>query len=133
MLVEAEVLAAHIRDLKHLDLGRRKGASPALHLLGDQTLPAVPALAEALSDPDREMRRYAAEAFQFIGRGAEAAAPALWQMALDDDDCTRQRAHDALKKVALDFQSDPAKLIAELQSAESARIATRRRSTKAVE
>lgn len=126
--LEADVLAAHIRDLKHPDLGRRKAATLALHSLGDQTLPAVPALVEALSDPDRELRRYAAEVLQYIGRGAEAAAPALWQMALDDDAYTRQRAHDALRKVAPDFKSEPSKLIAELRSpilSESRRAAER--------
>jgi hypothetical protein len=61
--------------------------------------PAIPGLIRALSDPDSEVRLYAAQALGRWGPDAAAAIPALEKMLLDEDKSLRRAAEEALEKL----------------------------------
>ncbi len=59
----------------------------------------VPALATALSDPDRFVRMNAGEALGKFGPDAKAAVPALFGLLNDQDSAVREAAALAIKKI----------------------------------
>ncbi|MFN8388710.1 MAG: HEAT repeat domain-containing protein [Bdellovibrionota bacterium] len=88
--------------LKQLDDPRptkRTAAASYLGLMGDAAEPAVPALAERLTDESKFVRRAAAKALGKIGTGASAAAPALERATKDKDEYVAQSAKWALPRV----------------------------------
>jgi HEAT repeat protein len=71
----------------------RRTAVEVLELLGDAARPALPAIADALADPDRFVRWGAARAIAYIGpREAPFAVEALGRLLCDDDDNIRLQA-----------------------------------------
>src|SRR3954470_10300000 len=86
-----------VRRLKHPDTADRRAAAAALGRLGPKAGPAVPALAEALSDEDLYVRRLAALALGDIGAGG--AVPALIEALGDEDEGARRRAAVALGEI----------------------------------
>jgi hypothetical protein len=78
------------------DAAERRRAATALGKLGAAASPAVPALAEALSDEDAMVRRAAAQALGEIGPEASIAAPALTGALQDPDAGVREDAALAL-------------------------------------
>jgi HEAT repeats len=74
------------------DVADRQRAAAALGGLGAEASPAVPALADALSDEDPGVRQSAAEALGRIGPDASPALPALTQALADPDAGVRENA-----------------------------------------
>jgi HEAT repeat protein len=74
----------------------RREAVGRLEALGPAAAPAVPALIDALGDPDRWVREGAGKALAAVGPGAAAAVPALMKTLSDEDDYVRVRAAQAL-------------------------------------
>jgi hypothetical protein len=70
---------------------------------------AVGALAEALKDPDPQVRQIAATALKNIGREAREAIPALTVAAKDRVPEVRRAAELALKKIDRKGRSQPRK------------------------
>lgn len=101
----AEPAVARLAEvLEHSDPDlRAQAASGIVHMAGGNAPPearaAVPALIEALKVDDRA-RVAVIGALGEIGPGAEAAVPALTALLEDDDSFTRDRANDAIKKIA---------------------------------
>jgi HEAT repeat protein len=76
---------------------------------------ALPALVQALQDPDRDVRRAAGQALERIGPDAEQAVPALIKVMLGGDaEPVRQAAIKAL--VRADPQARPAVVAALLEA-----------------
>ncbi|MFN7954824.1 MAG: HEAT repeat domain-containing protein [bacterium] len=72
-----------IEDLGRIDPRARQSAARALGNVGDRGLPAVPALAAALTDEDHGVRLEAARTLRALAPDTRAAIPALTR-ALDD-------------------------------------------------
>jgi len=82
---------------------RRNAASGLVSMAGGNAPPeakaAVPALIEALKIKD-DARLSVVNALGEIGPDAKAAVPALMELLKDDDSFLRDRANDAIKKIA---------------------------------
>ena len=85
--------------LKSENPAHRLTAASPLFGMGGEGRAAVPALAEALDDPDRELRVAAAMALESIGPDAAAAIPALVKALKDREGLVRQRAVIALGSI----------------------------------
>ena len=66
---------------------------------GPSAAEAVPALVAALKDPNKPVRRGAADALANIGPAAAGAVPALVAALKDPDEIVRQHAADALRSI----------------------------------
>src|SRR3954451_24871524 len=86
-----------VKPLKHPAPAVRLDAAAALGRLGPKAGPAVPALAEALSDEDLYVRRLVPLALGDIGAGA--AVPGLIEALGDEDEGVRRRAAVALGEI----------------------------------
>ena len=82
---------------------KAQAASGLVHMAGGNPPPeaktAVPALIEALKARD-DARTAVISALGEIGPDAKEAVPALMALLKDDDEWTRDRANDAIKKIA---------------------------------
>ena len=67
--------------------------------LGRCGRPAVPGLIRALSDPDSNVRFYAAQGLGRMGPDAAATIPALEKMLQDEDQSLRRAAEVALTRI----------------------------------
>jgi HEAT repeat protein len=91
------VLVEHLRKAEHADI--RSRLAHALARIGPGASAAVPALGEALGDPDADVREAAAYALSTVGPAAREAEHAL-RLALNDaDPKVRFRASKALQKL----------------------------------
>lgn len=75
----------------------RRAAAEALARLGE---PGIPALIDALSDPNADVRRYAADGLAVIGPSAQTAVGSLIRLLEDDpDEAVRESAARALGQI----------------------------------
>jgi HEAT repeat protein len=88
-----------IADLKSTDPDVRYTATSVLKSYGPEARSAVPALTEALRDPNRNVRIGAAYALADIGPDAKTAVPALQSASKDIDKDVRDAAEYALKQL----------------------------------
>ena len=84
------------RDLLQASSQVRRAAAAALGQLGQDATPAVPQLAEALTDSAWIVRQAAAEALGQLGQVAARAVPQLANALADSDKVVRQAAAEAL-------------------------------------
>jgi HEAT repeat protein len=92
-------VAACIQDLAHSDPMVRATAASILGKYGAEAAPAVPALTQALRDPNRDVRICATYALAALGQPAQSAVPALRQALRDGDKDVRDGAAYALKQL----------------------------------
>jgi len=78
---------------------RRINAATCLGMIGHDASPVVPALIDALQDPDSRVRAKVATALASIGPGASIAVPALTEMMKDEWWYVRENAATALGKI----------------------------------
>lgn len=97
----------------------RRAAAEALGNLGTDARAAVPALAEALTDPDLRVRWAVADALGQLGPPARAAVPALVEALSDPELPIRIAALDALGWIGADARSAVPLLLARLEDADS--------------
>jgi hypothetical protein len=71
----------------------------AVRFLAGFGKPAIPGLTRALSDPDGNVRLFAAEGLGAMGPDAASAIPALEKMLQDEDKSLRRAAEEALAKI----------------------------------
>src|SRR6188508_2497493 len=95
-------LLAILRDTNDPDAARfatRKMAALALGEIREQPDVVVPALCEAMRDPDPQLRGLAVSALGSMAWRAKAAIPTIEAAAAGEDAEFRQRADEALKKI----------------------------------
>jgi hypothetical protein len=90
-------LTAYLDKLKTVPVVDRPDVIRAIGSFGEDAAPAVQQVAEALSDPDPQVRSAAAWAFTQIGPKAEAAVPALTKALSDSSPRVRNLVELALK------------------------------------
>jgi len=95
--------------LKSENAAERLASARILGEIGPAAKDAAPALAEALKDPDRDVRQNAAQSLGYIGPGAKAAAPGLIFALKDNDAQVRRSAAFALGKVGSLEAEEPLK------------------------
>jgi HEAT repeat protein len=86
-----QVLSTLIETLAATDAppAVREEVARVLGLLGDKAAPAIPVLAVALKDKNRDLRRAAAAALDQVGPEARVALPVLRQALKDEDRAVR--------------------------------------------
>lgn len=94
-----EVQKTFIGNFKSVERSVRLDAAWVLGNLGSSAEFAVPALAEALSDKEWNVREASAKALGQIGPGARAAVPALEKALADETAQIRAAAAEALEKI----------------------------------
>ena len=95
-----EALPLIIKQLEtYTDAGDRVSAVKLLGTIGADASPAVPALIDALHDPESRTRAQVAKALGRIGPGASVAVPALTEMTKDEWWYVRENAAVALGKI----------------------------------
>jgi hypothetical protein len=88
-----------IYELKGDNVPRRLKAVKTLGDRGADASTAIPALADALQDPDAYVRRDAARALGKFGREARAAVPSLTKALEDTEPSVRKAAAQALHDI----------------------------------
>lgn len=89
---------AQIQALKSADATARQNAAVELASAGPAAAPAVPALTEALKDPDPLVRRLACYALYEIGREhAASAIPEVTKLLQDPDPTVAEQAVNTLQ------------------------------------
>jgi HEAT repeat protein len=88
-----------VGQLNDENVGHRLKAVKSLGERRSEATTAVPALAEALQDPDAYVRRDAARALGKLGPEAKPAVPALGHALEDKEPSVRRAAAQALKQI----------------------------------
>lgn len=96
---EGRSLSSWIGDLKGLAPQTRNAAAYAISGMGADAKPAVPALIEALKDPEAAVRFPVCIALREIGPAAKEAVPALTEALDDRNDDVSAMARQALIKI----------------------------------
>jgi HEAT repeat protein len=94
----------------------KETAADALGRIGE---PAVPALIQALSHPDPEVREQAGRAISLIGPKAAAAVPELVRLLDDESDSVRRQAARALGQIGAAAKAAVPALIKQLERREA--------------
>ncbi len=92
-------LSSWVADLKGLAPYTRNRAAYAIGGMGADARPAVPALIEALKDPEAAVRYPVCIALREIGPAAKEAVPALTETLDDRNDDVAAMARQALIKI----------------------------------
>ncbi len=116
--VPDDAIAGHIRELQDKNPDIRQHGASNLEDLGEQAVPAIPALIRALSDKDANVREYSATALGSMGKLAESATEPLTNLARDDNGYVRESAIKALKQIAPQVVNDVPRLIEQLKSSD---------------
>ena len=96
---QGRTLSAWVADLKGAAPYTRNKAAYAIGGMGSDARPAVPALIEALKDPEAAVRFPVCVALREIGPAAKDAVPALTQTLDDRNDDVAAMARKALIKI----------------------------------
>ena len=100
-VADGHKLSEWIADLKALAPYNRNAAAYEIAGLGPAGAPAVPALIEALGDPEASVRYPVTVALREIGPAAKAAVPALKKLYEEDlNDEIASSARRAIKAIA---------------------------------
>lgn len=92
-------LSSWVADLKAAAPYTRNAAAYAIGGMGAEAVPAIPALIEALKDPEPAVRFPVCIALREIGPDAKAAVPALTEALDDRNDDVAAMARKALIKI----------------------------------
>lgn len=103
-----------LTQLQSSDVSFRVVATQALEQIGPKDEQVIPALAEMLKDPSKEVRRAAAFALRSLGLQAKAAVPSLLLALKDQDHLVRINAACALGSIQPQDEDVLAALIAML-------------------
>ncbi|MEO8139074.1 MAG: HEAT repeat domain-containing protein [Gemmatimonadota bacterium] len=96
---EGRTLSSWVADLKGAAPYTRNAAAYAIGGMGADAKPAVPALIEALKDPEATVRYPVCVALREIGPAAKDAVPALTETLDDRNDDVAAMARKALVKI----------------------------------
>ena len=93
-------LSSWVKDLKAQAPQTRNAAAYVISGMGPEAAPAVPALIEALSDPEPVVRFPVAVALREIGPGASAALPKLRELLDDRSEDVAAMARKAIEAIS---------------------------------
>ena len=97
--VSGQSIEHWLAEIKHSNARQRAIAVDRLGNVGPAHPSTIPALIEALSDSNPEVRKKACIALLKSGRGAKAAIPALTKAEFDTDPQVRDFARKALTRI----------------------------------